>query len=138
MIETKYVKVVNQLSKQCLVGLGQDENYYKSLGFEKREVEKAYDGIYYLAGFVPKKPQELVNKEKIFNLKKNLSYTDYKAIKYAEGLISEEEYAEIKAQRQAWRDEINELEKELSEKLQLYFLKFFIKLYKRSLYERGY
>lgn len=117
MIETKYVKVVNQLSKQCLVGLGQDENYYKSLGFEKREVEKAYDGIYYLAGFAPKKPQELVSKERIFELKKNLSNTDYKAIKYAEGLISEEEYAEIKASRQAWRDEINELEKELSEKL---------------------
>lgn len=43
-------------------------------------------------------------------LKKNLANTDYKAIKYAEGLISDEEYAEVKEQRAAWRDEINELE----------------------------
>ena len=49
---------------------------------------------------------------KIFELKMQLYKTDYQAIKYAEGLISEEEYAPIKAQRQAWRDKINELESE--------------------------
>lgn len=48
--------------------------------------------------------------QKIADLKQNLGNTDYKAIKYAEGLTSEEEYAPIKAQRQAWRDEINALE----------------------------
>ena len=46
-------------------------------------------------------------------LKITLAGSDYKAIKYAEGWITEEEYAEIKAQRQAWRDEINELEHRL-------------------------
>ncbi len=46
-------------------------------------------------------------------LKKNLADTDYKAIKYAEGLISEEDYAPIKKQRQQWRNEINLLELEL-------------------------
>lgn len=44
---------------------------------------------------------------RIMELKSLLAETDYKAIKYAEGLISEEEYAPIKAQRQEWRDEIN-------------------------------
>ena len=48
--------------------------------------------------------------ERISELKSLLSATDYKAIKYAEGLISEEEYAPIKSQRQAYRDEINKLE----------------------------
>jgi hypothetical protein len=51
---------------------------------------------------------------KIEELKHRLEETDYKAIKYAEGLISEEEYAETRALRQSWRDEINELEKEVS------------------------
>ena len=46
-------------------------------------------------------------------LKQKLAKTDYQAIKFAEGLISEEEYAPIKAQRQAWRDEINQLESKL-------------------------
>lgn len=46
----------------------------------------------------------------ITQLKKQLSDTDYKAIKYAEGQISESDYAPVKAQRQGYRDRINELE----------------------------
>ena len=53
---------------------------------------------------------------KINEIKAKLSQTDYQAIKYAEGFISEADYAQIKAQRQAWRDEINELEAELESK----------------------
>ena len=47
-------------------------------------------------------------------LKQQLADTDYKAIKYAEGQITEEEYSETKEQRQAWRERINELESEMS------------------------
>ena len=46
----------------------------------------------------------------IQQLKKQLSDTDYKAIKYAEGQISEDEYASVRAERQGYRDRINELE----------------------------
>ena len=46
----------------------------------------------------------------IMQLKAQLAETDYKAIKFAEGQISAEEYAPVKAQRQALRDKINELE----------------------------
>lgn len=58
--------------------------------------------------------QELQNRINI--LKLNLANTDYQAIKYAEGFITDDEYAPIKAQRQAWRDEINALEAELASK----------------------
>lgn len=51
----------------------------------------------------------------ILNLKNKLQQTDYKAIKYAEGWLSEEEYAEIKAERQHIREEINRLEKILEQ-----------------------
>jgi hypothetical protein len=44
-------------------------------------------------------------------LKLQLQATDYQAIKYAEGELSETEYAPIKEQRRAWRLRINELEK---------------------------
>lgn len=47
--------------------------------------------------------------EQIAILKQQLADTDYKAIQYAEGLITAEDYAETKAQRQGWRDEINAL-----------------------------
>lgn len=59
--------------------------------------------------------QEEINQTRIKELKRNLSNTDYKAIKFAEGQISIEEYEPIKLQRQLWRDEINELEKNIGE-----------------------
>lgn len=58
--------------------------------------------------------QKLQIKSRIQELKQNLANTDYQAIKYAEGMISENDYQPIKAQRQAWRDEINELELSLT------------------------
>lgn len=48
--------------------------------------------------------------QQIAKLKQQLFSSDYKAIKYAEGWTSEEEYAPIKAERQEIRDKINELE----------------------------
>lgn len=46
-------------------------------------------------------------------LKMLLSGTDYKCLKYAEGALAEEEYAETKQQRAEWRRKINELEEKL-------------------------
>lgn len=46
----------------------------------------------------------------IERLKSELTASDYQAIKYAEGLITEAEYQPIKEARQAIRDKINELE----------------------------
>ena len=53
---------------------------------------------------------ELHHSLKISLLKEKLSATDYKAIKYAEGWLSEEEYSPIRAERQALREQINILE----------------------------
>ena len=53
---------------------------------------------------------EQARQARLAELHELLAESDYKAIKYAEGWISAADYAEVKAQRQAWRDEINELE----------------------------
>lgn len=53
---------------------------------------------------------ELWNRE-IFELKEELQRTDYKAIKYAEGVLTDEEYQPTGIQRQAWRKRINDLER---------------------------
>lgn len=52
--------------------------------------------------------------QRISELKANLFKTDYQAIKYAEGEISEEDYAGIKEQRKKWRSEINVLEEKIA------------------------
>lgn len=51
-----------------------------------------------------------VAEDQIESLKQQLADSDYKALKYAEGWINEEEYAPIKAERQRIRDEINRLQ----------------------------
>lgn len=55
---------------------------------------------------------EQTTESKIAELKQMLADSDYKAIKYAEGLISDEEYMPIKAERESWRKKINCLEGE--------------------------
>lgn len=61
------------------------------------------------------KQKEREKELQILQLKRNLQKTDYQAIKYAEGELTEEEFAPIKAERKAWRAEINALEEELKE-----------------------
>lgn len=55
-----------------------------------------------------------IRRLRISELKILLDESDYKAIKYAEGLISESEYEPIKSERQRYREEINRLESEIS------------------------
>ena len=54
--------------------------------------------------------KKMAIESEIAGLKQILTSTDYKALKFAEGQISEKDYAETKQQRQALRDRINELE----------------------------
>lgn len=51
----------------------------------------------------------------IIGLKQLLSATDYKALKHADGVISDEDYEPIKKNRQELRDKINHFEQELKE-----------------------
>lgn len=61
--------------------------------------------------------EKLKQKETIENrineLKQLLKDSDYRAIKYSEGLYTKTEYAPYKEQRQSYREEINQLEAEL-------------------------
>ena len=78
------------------------------------------NGWTYRKELCPMKTEEDLLKDQyrleITQLKKQLSDTDYKAIKYAEGILTEEEYAPDKLQRAYWRERINLLEQEYVEK----------------------
>ena len=65
----KYAKIINQDTKLCEVGLGDNVEFYQSLGFEEMEVEQAYDGGWYVLGYAPQKPLELYKQEKLNELK---------------------------------------------------------------------
>lgn len=70
-------------------------------------------GEYYEVVPVPEPTQEEKNTAEIELLKAELSSTDYKCLKYVDGALTEEEYAEVKAYRQELRNKINQLEQDL-------------------------
>ena len=53
----KYAKVINEETKLCEVGSGTNASFYQSIGMSEMEVEEAYNGSWYLAGYAPVKPE---------------------------------------------------------------------------------
>jgi hypothetical protein len=51
----KYAKVINYETKQCEVGTGTNAEFYKSIGMTEMEVEQAFNGSWYLAGYAPRR-----------------------------------------------------------------------------------
>ena len=49
----KYAKITDDQTKQCDVALGR----YIPDGFDEMDVEQAYDGFWYLTGYVPDRPE---------------------------------------------------------------------------------
>ena len=68
-------------------------------------------GEYYEVVEIAPPTQEELNAMEIERLKAELSATDYKCLKYVDGALSDEEYAEVKAYRASLRARINELER---------------------------
>ena len=100
---------------QIAYQLGWQDNAVAITDTEVSEV----NGWIYLKGYAPKKTESMILIEQyqseIVELKKYLSDTDYKAIKFAEGELSEEAYREDKSQRHDARVRINELESLIEE-----------------------
>ena len=63
----KYAKIVDNNTGTVDVGLGTNDNYYKSKGFTLMEVEQAWDGQWYLSGYAPVKPEE-TDEQKLLRL----------------------------------------------------------------------
>ena len=102
-------------STQLAHQLGWQDNTVAITDTEVSEV----NGWTYLKGYAPQKTESMILVEQyqaeIIELKKYLSDTDYKAIKFAEGEITESDYQEVKSQRHNARVRINELESLIEE-----------------------
>ena len=113
-IENDVEQIPDEIKDQLLQV---DENTYKDLQERKlmwKDGELINNPNYNT--FVQERQLNRAKKEKrkrIEELKQLLSESDYRAIKYFEGYYTDDEYAPYKAQRQAYREEINQLESEL-------------------------
>ena len=116
----KYAKIINEKTKQCDVGLGSDISFFKSIGMTEMDVEQGYNGVWYLKGYAPTKPQELINQEKIAEYQKYLADTDYVVVKISEAIAENDEklllelknkYSSVLQKRKEARNNIKVLEK---------------------------
>ena len=96
----KYAKVEDETTKRCSVATGTNIDFYKSIGMEELDVEQGFDG-WYLLGYAPEKPPEIVKRDRIIELKGFLAAADYWGQKYIDGEYTEAEWNEKKAQRKA-------------------------------------
>ena len=74
------------------------------------EEHDVYEDILVFIPYTEKELAKFAAQKEIAELKGKLRDSDYKAIKYAEGMISLADYAPIREERQSWRDRIGELE----------------------------
>lgn len=94
----------------------------KAQGWQQHDVQCAWDGKWYLVGQLPAKPQEIINQERIAELKANLAATDAIVLEMAENALlnggnlvmpmSDEgnEYSTVLINRAAWRAELAQLQ----------------------------
>lgn len=60
----KYARVVDEKTKQCDIGVGTNSKFYQSIGMTEQEVEQAYNGQWYLAGYAPEESLEQLKLKK--------------------------------------------------------------------------
>ena len=89
------------------------EDYAKAAGWcNETQLGTIKDmGDYYEVVTVPAPTQEELDAIEVERLKAELAATDYKCLKYIDGALTEEEYAEVRAHRAELRARINELER---------------------------
>lgn len=73
MIEKRFAKVINSVTKQCSVAVGTDKDFYKKEGFVEKDVELSCDGNWYLAGYAPQKSSNQMLQEQIEELEKRIT-----------------------------------------------------------------
>lgn len=103
-----YARIVNEETKEVSVGLGTDVEFYKSIGMKEMEVERAYNGEWYLKGYAPVKPEPTLE-EQVSSLEQTYGMTRWqRECILAEGSLYSD-YTKAKAQ------EIEDLAKQLRE-----------------------
>jgi len=108
----KYAKIIDEEKKLCEVGLSDNEEFYKSIGMTKMNVESCWDGGWYLEGYAPTKPDptwEEVDKAREKYREDHIdTRTKARVRKQANGTWTEQdeqEYLALDAEITAWIEE---------------------------------
>ena len=87
-------------------------NYVSENGYTIEEIEPKGEERQFKIVEIPQPTEEEIAQARISELKQMLADTDYVVIKIAEGEATKEEYADVLANRKAWREELRLLQGE--------------------------
>lgn len=59
----KLAKIENEELHTVSVALGDDTEFYESMGFTEMSVEHGYDGNWYIEGYAPEKPEPTIQEQ---------------------------------------------------------------------------
>ena len=93
----KYAKIINEETKEVSIGTGTNSAYYQSIGMVEMEVEQAYNGDWYLAGYAPVKPEPTKEEQQKAREEAYIAKVD-KITCHIQRLGDEEQTAEIIAE----------------------------------------
>ena len=105
MIEKKYAKIIDNDTKEVEIGVGCPDEYYIEIGMEIMDVELAYDGNWYVAGYAPEKPEPTKEEKQgnVRDIRNNyLLETDYTQL--IDAPLSLDEKEKYREYRQYLRD----------------------------------
>ena len=106
----KYAQIINDITKQCNIGLGTDASYYESIGMKILDVEQAYNGNWYLEGYAPQ--ENIAEKNEKIRQQRQSRYeseSDPLRLDYDEALARGQDNAEqLKQEWLASKDKIRE------------------------------
>ena len=54
-----YAKIIDSETRACIVGTGENAEFYRSIGMTEMAVERGYDGAWYVEGYAPAEPAEV-------------------------------------------------------------------------------
>lgn len=109
----KYAKIVDEETKLCEVGLGNNVEFYKSLGMTEMDVEQSYNGSWYVSGYCPEQPaptyeEQRQNRAEAYRLEKDPITCQIQSLRDEEQTPEViEEIEQLKQQRNAVVEDIH-------------------------------
>lgn len=109
----KYAKVINEETKECQVGIGTNTAFYQKIGMSELDVEQAYNGAWYVAGYAPEEPEAEKKERAKKELIAELDALDLKCIRAIRAIQAGTGTAEDTAKLEALEAQAEEIRKEL-------------------------
>lgn len=97
----KYAKIINEETKEVSVGLGDNVEFYKSLGMTEQDVEQSFNGSWYLKGYASKNIDAL--KENVRRIRDSY-LAKYDFTQLIDAPFTDDEKEKFKEYRQYLRD----------------------------------